>query len=222
MEVHSTLDEFRCNMMTNDENDPEKLEYHNLQLTSSLSSWMQANFGSRVVEENALEKCPQPIALQICRESRAFTLIHFKLMMDRRSNSSPFYFSPRRDMLWLSTDILDEGVEVVRKVGSCHGEQVHNIQTCLVQLLNWQELEGPPFCFQFLDRFRGIRLVQVLLESQEFDGFEGYKVMDCVKQAQQAKTADEEALKNKGFPWTIEYVDRKGNVYARLGPKERI
>ncbi|KND87294.1 hypothetical protein TOPH_08046 [Tolypocladium ophioglossoides CBS 100239] len=196
--------------------------YLGLQLTSSFSSWMQHDFGHRVTEDEPLEECPPPISLQICRESRAFTLQHFVRIKDSISPSRSFYFSPRRDILCLSRDIVETGAEEVEEAGCCYGAQLNLIQSSLVELYDWNEAMGPAYCFKFLHRFKGIKLVRVLLESEEYDGFEGYRVRELAVQAGQRKIKDEALLQGLAFPWTVEYVDRTGNVHARLYPGRRL
>ena len=84
----------------------EPTEYMALRLSGTISTFLNHDFGSRIIEDPAIEKCLDPIALQICRESRAVTLRHYVRMTHSKLGRS-FYLGSSRHLLWLSTDMTD-------------------------------------------------------------------------------------------------------------------
>jgi 2EXR family len=91
-----------------DETAEEYTDVAILRFAGSLSSLLEEDFGTRVVEGEPLETSAPPVALQVCQESRTHTLIQYRIMEHTRSRQGSFYFNPRRDMLWLSFDFTDE------------------------------------------------------------------------------------------------------------------
>lgn len=49
-------------------------EYVALHMTCRLSTWLQTDVRLRILEDAPLEGCPDPVALWVCRGSRAHTL----------------------------------------------------------------------------------------------------------------------------------------------------
>lgn len=215
--------EERRNTGNPDDSDSESLgtsipgDYIGLQLAGSLSSFMDINIGSRNTWDRPFEDCPGPSSLQICHESRAHTLRHFACMIDSKVDSHSFYFNPRCDVLWLCTDITDEGAEKVAELRQHYGRQLGLIQNVLVEELNWEERGGPTsYCSNFLNIYEGIRLVQILLEGYEFGDQTPLEPAKYPDQAKELKERDAAILGNRQFDWTIEYIDRGGRVYCQL------
>jgi hypothetical protein len=57
-----------------DTDNNKDLECTILRSTSSFISFLQRDFGSRILENLKLKKCLPPVALWVCRESRQHTL----------------------------------------------------------------------------------------------------------------------------------------------------
>jgi hypothetical protein len=97
-----------------------------LHFADLLSTLVDEDFGSRIVEGRPRELCSSPIALQACRESRMHTLIQYQYMEHTRSKQGSSYFNPYHDVLWLSLDFTDES-EHLRDLVSCYGKQLGTI-----------------------------------------------------------------------------------------------
>jgi hypothetical protein len=62
------------------DNDEEYTDVACLHLTESLSSFLEYDFGTRAVEQAPLERCPPPIGLQVCHESRTHALSRYQFI----------------------------------------------------------------------------------------------------------------------------------------------
>lgn len=91
--------------------DPEPCTFIGLRLTFRKSTWLQTDFRSRRLTDPALEDCPPPITLQVCRELRAYTLTWFISLAHWRVPHHAFYFRPDCDMFWFSRDLLESVVD---------------------------------------------------------------------------------------------------------------
>lgn len=60
-------------------------------------------------EEGLFKKCPEPVALQVCQESRRHTRTKY---MHAHTLAGSFYFSPSRDMLYLPLGFEDEDTDL--------------------------------------------------------------------------------------------------------------
>ncbi|KAH6714732.1 hypothetical protein BKA61DRAFT_362552 [Leptodontidium sp. MPI-SDFR-AT-0119] len=71
-----------------------------LRFARSLSVFLEEDFGSTIVEGQPLERCPPPVTLQVCKESRKHTLSQYRVMEHTNSKLGSFCFNPSRDILW--------------------------------------------------------------------------------------------------------------------------
>jgi hypothetical protein len=79
-----------------------------LRFAGPLSTMLEVDFGSRVVEQDPDVRCHPPLSLQVCHESRMHTLSQYRRMEHAAAKQGCFYFNPCRDVLWLSADFTDE------------------------------------------------------------------------------------------------------------------
>lgn len=65
-----------------------------------------------------------------------------------------------------------------------------------------------------LEFFGGISVVQVLLDSWEYEDDRAASKEDYVKASEALYERDARALKER--KWAVQYIDRQGNVYGEL------
>lgn len=84
----------------NDDDEDEDFlsEFTLLRLAGSLSAFLECDFGHKILEEGPVEKCPFPVTLRVCHESRQHTLTQYILIQHAKLEAS-FYFNPYRDSL---------------------------------------------------------------------------------------------------------------------------
>lgn len=86
-------------------------EYATLRSLCRWSIWLRENSTHIIVRDldakQGLGKCADPVALSVCRESRAHSLQSFISMPHWYLNKHMFFLNPQRDILWLSEDIAD-------------------------------------------------------------------------------------------------------------------
>lgn len=217
-----------------DEGEGEPIEYLALRLSSTISTFLDHDFGGRIVENRPIEKCSDPVALQVCRESRAITLRHYFRMTHSKLGRS-FYLNPDRDIFWPSTDMTDSLGELELLKGY-YAECWGRIQSVLV---SWEEYASKSYPQHVLPRVTGLRVVQVLLGKEDNEG-------DQLQTENQGETGDREESADqdvrekenrteeddwdmefarkmmerdsamaKGLPWTVQYMDQKRNVFCQ-------
>jgi hypothetical protein len=142
-----------------------------LRLTASLSSFLEYNFGSRAVEQKPLERCPLPIGLHVCQESRAHALPRYRFMEHMACKEGCFYFDPHRNVLWLSLDFTDDP-QYLRDLQRCYGEKLNTIQTLLIEEAEWDENSPAGYTSHYLRPFSGLKTILVLLEDDDEDAGE--------------------------------------------------
>jgi hypothetical protein len=79
-----------------DEEAKEYIEATNLRIAGPLSTLLEQDFGTRILEGERSEECPSPVALQVCYESRKHILSQYYIV---ESIASPFYVNPYCDVL---------------------------------------------------------------------------------------------------------------------------
>lgn len=193
----------------------ETQEYMGLQLAGSLSTFMEINHSPRGTWTEPYEASPLPVALHVCRATRTQALRRYIPMIDPITDRFSFYIDPRRDVLWLSLDITDEGAETVAQPRQQYGQQIDRIENVLVEEQNWDDRGGPAeYCTNFLDSFRGLKVVSILLESY------GYADMSPTDPATFPGLAHSLADRDKALlgrrNWTMEYIDRDDNIYEQV------
>ncbi|SPO02981.1 uncharacterized protein DNG_05662 [Cephalotrichum gorgonifer] len=185
------------NPVWEDESSDEPSDYLVLRLSSTISAFLDHDFGTRDVYDDPLENLYDPIVLQVCRESRAVTLRRYVRMTHSKLDHS-FYLDPDRDIFWLSTDMTD----------------------CLYDL---RLLKGFIQVFLCEEGGEGNRInaeSQGELENQEGGGGqnetveeEGATADDDIKLARE--TMERDSAIARALPWTVQYMDQKKHVFCQ-------
>ncbi|PYI01688.1 hypothetical protein BO78DRAFT_390906 [Aspergillus sclerotiicarbonarius CBS 121057] len=89
--------------MTQTGNGAERRAIHYLRAVGSLEAYSHLDYYN-ILNHAVIEPCPDPIALQICRESREHTLRTYTPMIHNTFGFGSFYFDPKRDTLLLCWD----------------------------------------------------------------------------------------------------------------------
>lgn len=84
-----------------------------------------------------LEPCPPPLALWICRESREHTLKHYMFIRHPGLSAGSFYFSPARDILWLSWDVSDP--MYLAELQEDYGRSLDRFKTLVIEDDEWED-----------------------------------------------------------------------------------
>jgi hypothetical protein len=69
-----------------------------------------------------------------------------------------FYFNPRRDMVWFSSDVTDEP-QYIRDIKHCYGQQPDSVEAALVQEWHWEVWKPTRFSAKFLRPFVGRKTI---------------------------------------------------------------
>lgn len=190
-----------------------------LRLTCTLGTALeqQVDFSARIVEEPALEDCPDPAALQACHASRAHALISYKTLTHRHlpDDLQMVYFNPHMDALWLSTDVTDS-IEIIEELRDAYDSDLDKIEYAFVNEWMWTEHQekeeqgtNPEWVTTHRDAlsaFGGIHTVTVVMDLSEQDRYQEH--------AQMLKSTDERL--NYQRRWTVKYIDADQNMYAIL------
>ncbi|OOF94495.1 hypothetical protein ASPCADRAFT_131118 [Aspergillus carbonarius ITEM 5010] len=123
-------------MASNRDNEEQEL-IHYLQVVGSLEAYSNADY-YKILNHAVIEPCPDPVALQICRESRTHTLSTYIPMMNNRFPFGSFYFDPRRDMLLLcwDFDLCKPSLDLY------YGEQMSRFQNVMIDGHFWAKDYG--------------------------------------------------------------------------------
>ncbi|KAI9867012.1 MAG: hypothetical protein M1813_000410 [Trichoglossum hirsutum] len=89
------------------------------------------SLASKRIETKLPKERPNPVTLQVCHESRQYTLEQYIVMRHARSTAGTFYFSPARDILWFDTSHLSER-DGGRQLEQYYGSQLHNFKRVLL------------------------------------------------------------------------------------------
>ena len=81
-----------------------------LRLAGPLAVFLKTGFGGdrRLDCMKPLERCPAPISLQVCHESRKHTISQYHMIQHPESKIYSFFFNPSRDVLWLCRELTGE------------------------------------------------------------------------------------------------------------------
>jgi hypothetical protein len=117
-------------------------------------------------DEEPLEACPDPVALQVCHESRVHTLSRYIKMQHNDLENLFFYMDPRVDMLWLSEDASDN-VDKYKELQTYYGNQLDSISHVLIQEPEWDTRE---YLDDFFEELRGLDRVHVVVDRHALAG----------------------------------------------------
>ncbi|PWY96743.1 hypothetical protein BO94DRAFT_18606 [Aspergillus sclerotioniger CBS 115572] len=114
------------------ENNTARELIHYLGVLGSVETYSHANYLD-ILNHSVIERCSNPITLQICRESRLFTLRTYIPMMNGIYTYGSFYFDPRRDILLLCWDFEHHRPTLE----SCYGTQMRYFENVMVDGHFW-------------------------------------------------------------------------------------
>lgn len=83
-------------MTCKDEEAEEYIEATNFRIVGSLSALLEQDFGTRILKGERSKEYPPPIALQVCHESRKYTLSQYYII---ESMVGLFYVNPYCNIL---------------------------------------------------------------------------------------------------------------------------
>ena len=170
-----------------------------------------------MLEDGPLEDCPHPVALQVCRESRQHTLRQYVATQHREFKAGSFFFSPYRDVLFLTLDFTDEPSHL-REVEHHYGSQLKNINAVLLEEVDWTQ-EGPAsYTSSHLTPFGDLDEILLVYGDYNEDGDILPVVAEELRsRASYFKEQYQEfitAVKDrKGTARCIKYMDRSGKFY---------
>jgi hypothetical protein len=196
--------------------DEEYYDYMIFRPVSSLDTLLRTDFSSRPLETpSPLEKCPFPIALQICQESRMHTLKRYALVQHPDLPECAFYFNSRQDLLWLSGDISSD-TERLKELQASYQTFINQFRILLVDEVEWGAGDWDPSSAPALSMLPALRIV-VLIENDydDDDTLITYRAEEYQERATEYKN-DYYTFCESMDPSTsyrLEYIDRGGNSY---------
>jgi hypothetical protein len=132
-----------------------------LRVGGSLTRFLKADLGSRILQDKPLEQCQNPIALSVCHISRQHTLKKYTLLRHAEFNAGSFYFNPKYDIIWLSRDFTDESCNL-KNIKDYYGSQLHGIRNVLVEAIEWHDATAYRYTKNYLSPFGKIQNLLVL------------------------------------------------------------
>jgi hypothetical protein len=193
---------------SDESDDSDEIQYNNLCLraTCRLARWVSEDLGGRVVEEDPLEDCRDPVAIQVNRESRYHTLSRYVLICHPKLTPATFYCDPRSDILCLTVDV---DKVYLRDLRALYGTQLDMFKTILFNCSHWDECQ---LTWDLLDFFGGISEVRVLLDSS--DPEDNPPVEEEVDSTNSSPVVYERDTRLPAErKWILQYIDRQQNVY---------
>ncbi|CRG91089.1 Vacuolar protein sorting-associated protein 3 [Talaromyces islandicus] len=201
---------------SNSDDDDEYHEYTIFRPVSSLDSLLRTNFSTRPLEVSSpLEKCPYPIALQICHESRLHTLKTYALVQHPDLPECAFYFNPRQDLLWLSGDISSD-TERLEELRASYQTFLNQFRILLVEESEWGSWDWDPSSSPALSILSALRIVVLIDDDEDEDDtlithhteeYQGYAT-ECQNDYYMFCKS-----KHPSTSYQLEYLDRGGNSY---------
>lgn len=198
-----------------DPTDPNWTTNHHMRITGRLSTFLRCEFKDRTRQDPPLEPSPDPVALHVCRESRAHTLGKYIPMRHSNLPRGSFYFHPGRDVFWLPVEYvqrLDRGGDTLTDLFWSYSEDWHEISLVVVGELYWRQFPPPDYCDQVLENIHDLRTVTIITDSEGFGEFAGVdcEEMDFVRRAKDQMAKDRRAVGD--CLWATQYIDREGYV----------
>lgn len=211
-----------CSYEDVDDEDEYK-DYTILRLAGRFSTLLRSDFACRIVEERAVEKCPPPVALYVCQESRKLTLLNYRVMEHSELDYVNFYYRPGYDVMLFYLDFADD-VEKLEELREEYGEQLDTITEALVEEGEWEDRTAAAYTAEVLcimDGLETIFLVNGEMGGEPRDRLRRStavgKVLEpteLVKRANIYKKEYSRLLRRKaGIAKNIQYMDRSGRFY---------
>lgn len=206
-----------------DLSDPRWTITHYMRVTGRLSTFLRSEFRDRTREDPPLEPSPDPVALHVCRESRAHTLRTYIPMRHWKLPRGSFYFHPGRDVFWLPVEYvqrLDLIHDTLTELSGYYSEDWHEILLVVVGELYWRQFPPSDYCDQVLENIHSLRTATIITDSEGFGEFVGgdCEGMDFVRRAKDQMARDRKAVGD--CLWASQYIDRKWNVICGFTTEE--
>ncbi|KAH8706057.1 hypothetical protein BGW36DRAFT_284445, partial [Talaromyces proteolyticus] len=196
--------------------DEEFYDFMIFRPVGSLDTLLRTNFTSRPLETlSPLEKCPFPIALHICQESRMHTLNTYALVQHPDFPECAFYFNPRQDLLWLSCDIASD-TEALEELQASYQTSIDQFRILLVEDTEWEEWGLNPSSAPALSILAALRTVVLIEDDYDDDGtLITYRTEEYQERATKYQNDYDTLCESMepGTSYRLEYIDRGGNSY---------
>lgn len=114
-------------------------------------------------------------------------------------SEASIHFNPRKDVLWLCTDTVDEADWILDSLRQSYGKVIDLLENVVIEEWCWREVSAPRMA-EVLDGFGAIRSVTLLL----------FWDQDASDWAQVKVMALEDVPGIAPRPWRIQYVNRQG------------
>jgi 2EXR family len=188
-----------------------------LRLGGSLSTFLNAELGSRILQDKPLEDCQSPVALRVCNESRRHTLKKYIALRHAEYNAGSFFFSPDYDILWLSQDCTDES-QNIEEIKDYYGDQLSLIKNVLVEEIEWSDITAADYIEKHLYPLDRIQNLFILFGSIDETGRlelqDTKELLSLVEyyRNEYARFADRAAEQNSGVAKHIKFITSRDDA----------
>lgn len=192
-------------------------EFLSLHVVCLLSTWQEdyTNLFSRKLDDRwPIEDCPNPVALQVCRESRLHTLKTFVGLRHAKLDGYLLYVNPQSDVLWVTSDAIDNP-EQLDDLSSSYGVTSFedHFKSTIVDQFDWDRGIG------ILDFFKSGVFAKAHVVLEKVNG-ESQTEEDYSDAATDLQAYDTRRLISLKHPVT--YIDPFCNVYGQSKPNARV
>ncbi|CAM1509289.1 Fc.00g030280.m01.CDS01 [Cosmosporella sp. VM-42] len=144
-----------------------------LQPFCSISKWLESDHDWRPRTSSAGGPRNSPawqpptertdiVAFYVNSESRKHTQQNFCWMQHHGHRDWSFYYSPTRDVLWLSDDLWDIDDEDIAELPTAYGRQLSKFKKAIVGMTHSTDIKK----LEALKLFGGVHTIQILLDAQ--------------------------------------------------------
>lgn len=199
--------------------DTETAEYIGttfLRPAGGLSTLLKTDFGGdrSLDDKGPFEKCPPPIALQICQESRHHTLSQYRVIQNSVPAAHLFFFNPSRDILWLCRELTGQP-KCLHDLKLTYGGQLDCITTVLVEEAEWTYITPARYASSYLAPLIGLKTIVLVYGIIDEDGNLITEVVapDHRVVAEKLRLKYSDLYISECMTWTLNYMDRNGKFY---------